>query len=196
MRKRIFLLFLAGVILMGCGTLPKRQMVVNIPPGGVAALNTIPSPRAGLVILINRNEGAQANCFLYEGNRSRQEDIIGIGPDGNPILNYNPLLKFAIGSAVTRDFWSYKALVLQPYTDYTLFIIWTRFTGQVLDFDKIRFKTSGDPFRKPYIDDLGRKIFADNIVRLPRVKTRGVSRLRINKTLYLGDWIKALFGMP
>ena len=193
MKRKIFLLILMA-ILIGCTSRRESPKEV-IPSGGIAVLNHIPSPRAGLVIPINRNEGAWANCLLYEGDR-RRENIIGIGSDGNPILNDRPLVKFEIGSATARDFWSYKALVLRPYSRYTLFIIWTRLTGQVLDFDEVSFDTSGDPFRDYHKDGLGRKVFADKIVYLPQVDTRGVSRLRINKTLYLGDWIKALFGMP
>ncbi|MBU1137313.1 hypothetical protein KKD72_03040 [Patescibacteria group bacterium] len=196
--KRNYLLVILAVLifLAGCaGVFRKPAEVVNIPPGGIAVLNSIPSPRAGLVLAVNQTEGAWARCSLYEGDRS-WGDIIGIGSDGNPILNDQPLAKFEVGSAATRDFWSYKTLVLQPYRRYTLFIIWTRFTGQVLGFDEIRFRTSGNPFQDSFTDGIGRKTFADKILYLPSVNTRGISRLRIDKTLYLGDWIKALFGLP
>ena len=197
MKKRIFLLVLVGIFLVGCaGARKKTPTTINIPPGGVAALSSIPSPRAGLTLVINRNERVSARCLLYEGKRSKR-DIIGIGLDGNPVLNDNPLLIFDVQNAVMKDFWSFKALILQPYSEYTLFVIWSKnITGSVVDFDKVRIRTSGNPFRRSHIDDLGRKVFADNIVRLPRVRVRGMSRLRINKTLYLGDWIKGLIGLP
>lgn len=192
--KRLSLLILAVVVLAGCAGMSRRPAeVIEIPPGGVAVLNKIPAPRAGLVPVINPNEGADANCDLFPGHRT-QEDIIGIGRDGNPVLNEQPLVKFTVGSAQARDFWTYKALVLQPYSRYTLFVIWTRFTGQVLDFHTIQFDTSGSAFRSYHRDPLGRKVFADLMLYLPHVDTRGVSQLRIHKTLYLGDWIKALFG--
>ncbi len=93
---------LVEILLGGCAGSSKRIRTITIPADGVAVLSTIPSPRAGLVIPINKNEGAWANCILYEGGRS-QDDIIGIGSNGNPILNDEPLLKFEVGSAVTGE---------------------------------------------------------------------------------------------
>jgi len=197
MRRFSLLIWIWAILafMAGCASVVKPAEIINIPPGGIAILNSIPSPRAGLALVINQTEGAWANCLLYEGNR-RQEDIIGIGPDGNPALNDKPLAKFEVGSAAARDFWSYKTLVLQPYRRYTLFIVWTRFTGQVLDFDELQFSTSGNPFGDYHTDGFGRKVFADRIIYLPSVDTHGASRFRFNKTLYLGDWIKGLFGLP
>ncbi|MFH0906843.1 MAG: hypothetical protein V1829_01160 [bacterium] len=161
---------------------------------GCATSGHLSSIQAGKVLVVNRNEGAWANCFLFRG-AWLQNDLITINyEDGSPKFTMLPLSSFEISSTYTRDINKVKMLLLSPNTSYTLFIIWTRFTGQVLDMDTVHFRTSDNPFRDNHIDPLGRKIYADRIVFLPKVNTSSATQIRIKKTIHLDDWFKALMG--
>jgi len=163
---------------------------------GCASIKSIPAPRAGLVLLVNKNEGAFAYCRLFQGHLSQDDIVIANQDTGGPEWGERSVAQFKVDSAYARDFWTTKSLILSPHWDYTLFIVWTRFTGQVLDIDTIHFNTSGNPFRSHHVDGLGRKTYADSIVYLPHIETSTVYRIRIHKTIYLGEWIKALIGLP
>lgn len=179
MRKKIFALFLVLTGVIGC-----------------AGIAPIPAPRAGLVLIINSNQGAYAHCRLFEGTWSREELIIA-GADGQPKWSQPEMMSFKIKPSFSSDFAETKVLNLPPRGEWTLFILWTKFTGQVLDMDVIQFDTSGNPFREYNTDMFGQKTYADAIIDLPRVDASGgVSAIRIHKDLYLTDWLKALVGLP
>lgn len=188
-----------GRMMFVAGLLTILMSAIGVWLAGCAVLSTgrIPSPQAGLVLPINRNEGAYAHCRLVEGSWS-QDDFFAIDSQtGQPKWAKPALMVFEISSAAGRDFYRTKPLLLKPTkADYTLFIIWTRFTGQVLGVDTVYFSTTGNPFNEYHTDPLGYKTYADRIIYLPSVDTSSVSRLRIHKTLYLGDWLKALIGLP
>lgn len=178
MRKGYLAIFLALIGIIGC-----------------AGMETIPSPKAGLVLLTNSNQGAYAYCRLFEGQWAQDELIIA-GNDGQPKWAKPEMMSFRIKPSACSDFTRTKVLNLPPRGEWTLFIIWTKFTGQVLNMDVVHFDTSGNPFRTYCTDMFGQKTYADTIVDLPRVDVNSVSAIRINKELYLADWLKALIGLP
>lgn len=153
------------------------------------------SPRAGLTLIINKNQSAYAHCRLFEGSWS-QEDLIIAGEDGQPKWAKQEIMSFKICPSFSSDFLKTEVLHLAPRAEYTLFIIWTKFTGQILNMDAVRFSTSGNPFRESHTGMFGEKTYADKIVYLPYVNVNAVSQIKIHKTLYLADWLKALVGLP
>lgn len=149
----------------------------------------IPSPRAGLVILINRNIGLYANCFLFEGRWSYRKLITVDRKTGDPVFTTSPVAEFGISPA-HNNFYSIRVLELKPEATYTVFIIWTRINGAVIDIDTVNIKTSSDPFGGPYTDPYGRKIWADEIIKLPKVNARGMKRLRLRYEVDFNDLLR------
>jgi len=156
-----------------------------------------PPSYPGTVRLINKNEGAFANSVLFRGGYSSKEDLYAINPDGSGLMwAKQPLKEFEIGSAWASDFYASKRLDLIPNARYTLYVLWTRFDGRMLDESVISFRAYIDPRRCCHEDTLGIQTCASEIVYLPRVNTNRVKRFKLYKTFDLGDWIKALIGLP
>jgi hypothetical protein len=177
--RRIFWLFLLVVlIVLGCATVPR---VTRSHPGDV--------------VFINHNQGADAYCVLFRGGLPKSK-LFAINPQtGGLMWSKQPLGRFELGSAFSREFPRIGRLNLRPEADYTLYVAWVRF-GRALGEDVVTFRTYIDPCRDYRIGRLGGRICASTIVDLPRVNTRGPARFSFHKTLYIGDWIKALVGLP
>lgn len=157
--------------------------------------STIPPPRAGLTLLINGNQGVYAHCRLFNGYWS-VDDLITADQDGYPKWTQSPTKSFEVNPSFSAEMKNTYILSLLPRSRYTLFVIYAKFTGVVLDMGVINFDTSANPYRSTYKDPLGQKIYADTVVNLPSVSASGVSSLRINKTIYPADWLKSLIGLP
>ncbi len=176
-------------------------LIVLLALTGYGCVGLLPSPRPpsqpGTVKLINKNEGAYANSVLFRGGYSSKEALFAINPDNNRLMwSKQPLKEFEVGSARAGNFYTSKRLDLIPGATYTLYILWTRFDGRMLDESVIPFRVYIDPRRRCHEGALGIKTCASEIVYLPRVNTSKVKRFKLYKTLDIGDWIKALVGLP
>jgi len=157
----------------------------------------LPPPVPGSVNLVNKNEGAYGYGVLSRGNYWSKDDLFAIDPaTGGLMWAMSPVLKFRIESARTREIWNMLRLDLTPNTRYTLYIFWTRFYGRELGESVVHFRTYIDPRRRCHVDKLGIRTCASEIVYLPRVRTSTASRFKIHKTVYAGEAIKDLLGLP
>ncbi|MFH1611713.1 MAG: hypothetical protein ABH887_00340 [bacterium] len=175
----VVLIIIAVLGVFGCG-------IANKSSG-------IPAPKAGLVLVVNGNQGVYANCRLFEGCWT-QDDFISVSADGYPKWSLQSIKSFKIPPAFSEEIHKTYVLDLFPRAKFTLFVIWTRFTGQVLDMSVIHFDTSANPFREYHINMFGHKTYADKILKLPHVNPNIVSQLHIHKELRVSDWLKALIG--
>ncbi len=157
---------------------------------------TMPPPRPGTVKIVNETEGAYGYCFLFRGDWSRDDLFALDSKTGGLMWAKRPLLKFQMKSALGRDFHRVQRIDLIPNTSYTLYIFWARFDGRELGESVVSFRTYINPRRRCHVDQLGRRICASEFVYLPHIDTSVTGPLRFHKTLRVGDWVKALFGMP
>ena len=136
-QRMILLILLISLMTIGC---------VHISP-------SIP----GSVDLVNPNEGAYGYGTLFRGEWSK-DDLLAIDPDtGGLMWAVQPLGKFRIESALSRDFHKRLRLDLTPNTRYTLYIYWTRFYGRELSESVVPFRTYIDPRRRCCVDKSGRR---------------------------------------
>lgn len=180
MRKQkqwmIWLVLLIGLVMVGC------------------AYRSPPIP--GTVKLINKTEGAYGYGVLFRGHWSK-DDLFALDPvTGGLMWAISPALRFRIESAYTSEMWNMLRLDLTPNTRYTLYIFWTRFYGRELGESVVHFRTYIDPRRSCHIDQLGIRTCASEIVYLPWVRTSVAGQFRIHKTVYAGEAIKDLLGLP
>lgn len=178
MIKKLFYLIL-GLLFCGCGAL----------------FQTMPPPQAGLTVFVNPNMGAVAQCWLYTGYWS-EDRIIAVDQNGRPKFATQSMMQFEVSSSFSEEIKEAPWTILPAPASYTLFIVWARFNGQILGMSVEHFDTSNDPFRSPYTDMFGRKIYVDTIVELSSVETSIVTQISINKTIYAADWLKGLIGLP
>ena len=189
--KWIVVLLIMALSISGCLATTKRVMKNTFLPNFVP----IPPPQAGLVLPINRSPGVWAECWLFEG-RFREKDLIVSHPVEREKLMFTitPLKHFCIDPPMSRP---YKRgvmspaitvpLLLSPYpADYTLLVFHRNFRNWVVRIEIRRFSTSGYPFNDPFISG-GRKIYADRVIKLARVKPYGKRRFRFHRIYYPGD---------
>ncbi|MBU1292428.1 hypothetical protein KKH07_03095 [Patescibacteria group bacterium] len=175
---RMILVFLLGVLAVsGCATISQGN-----------------GPQPGDAVFFHHNEGVYSKDVLFPGNLSK-DDLFAINSaTGGLIWAEQPLGKFKLGPAISREFPRIGRLNLRPNTDYTLYILWTRFDGYPLGEDVLSFRTYVDPCRDVRVGRLGGRTCASVIVDLPRMRVGNSSRFGFHKTLYVGDWIRALVG--
>lgn len=202
--KKIVLLMLLVVMMnlvSGCisSQSSKPILVQSAGAPGVGVYRRLPSPRVGLTIVINRNEHLQANCCLFQGYMSRREMFASHPESGQPMFSRPPILQFTISPSFDRHQWRYKALQLSPSrARYTLFVVWTRVTGRVVDTETRSFSTTGYPFNKYrlYSSPFKQVILADRFVHLRRIHGNYRTRFRVDKTIPLGQIVKDIVGLP
>lgn len=177
-------------LLTGCATVSNGSYV------------SIPAPQAGLVLPIHRSPGVWAECILFEGS-FREEDLIipHSSKPGKLMFSMKPLKHFTINPPMSRPYRNGVVstiitvpLLLSPYpTDYTLLVFHKNMRGWVVEIECRRFQTSGYAFDEYYIS-AGRKIWADEIVRLRRVKPYQNRRFRFHRIYYPGHALKDALG--
>lgn len=153
-----------------------------------------PPPRAGLVGVINPNIGAYANCHLFNSNWS-EKDLITTNEQGYPKWAMSPAETFTVKSATCSYARYVQVLNLPSPANYTLYVIWTRFTGKVLDRSIISFQASGDPYGDSYTNQFGQKTYADKFIHLPRVNTSGLTTLKYHTTIPAAEFLATLIGI-
>lgn len=175
---RLVLFGVLGMLMVsGCATIPMGS-----------------GPQPGDVVFINYNEGVYFKGVLFPGNLSK-DNLFAINPaTGGLMWAEQPLGKFKLGPAISREFPRSGRLSLRPNADYTLYVLWTRFDGYPLAEDVFSFQTHTDPCRDQRVGRLGDRTCASEIIDLPRVSVGSSSRFGFHKTLYVGDWIRALIG--
>lgn len=203
MKKIVLVTVLPLVISLvtGCVTTQPSgiaPLVQSAGTPGIGIYRRLPSPRPGLTIVTNRNEHLRANCYLFQGSISREQMFAVNSETGQSMFARPPLLQFTISPSFDRHQWRFKALQLSPSrTSYTLFVLWTRVTGEVVDVEKKSFSTTGYPFNKYrlYSSPFKEVLLADRFVHLRRIPDYR-TRFRIEKTIPLGQIIKDTVGLP
>jgi|TARA_Y100000294_G_C8564451_1_gene340276 hypothetical protein len=164
---------------------------------------SIPSPRPGLVLPINRSPAVWAECWLFEGS-FRQEELIIPHRTVRGKLSFakTPLKHFIINPPVTVPYSNgvmstviTVPLLLSPYpANYTLLVFHKNFRQWVVKMETRQFSTTGNPFNEYHISG-GRKIYADKIIRLAKSKPYKRRQFRFHRTFYPGEALKSLLGL-
>lgn len=202
MKKIGLVLVLLMMVSLGGGCFSTQSsrpiLVQSAGTPGIGIYRRLPSPRAGLTIVINRNAAFRANCYLFQGYISRRE-MFALHPEsGQPMFSCPPIMQFSISPSFSRHQYRFKALQLSPSrARYTLFVVWTRAMGGVVDTEARSFCTSGYPFNKYrlYGSPFRQVLIADRFVHLRRIQNYQ-TRLRIDKSVPLGQMIKDGIGLP
>jgi hypothetical protein len=164
----------------------------------------VPSPQPGLVLPINRSPGVWAECWLFEGNFSERELIIPHSIQrGKLTFAKTPIKHFVIDPPMTRSYSNgvmstaiTVPLLLSSYpADYTLLIFHQNFRGWVVKIETRRFSTTGYALNDYYVSG-GRKIYADQVIKLARVRPYERRRFRFHRTYYPGHVLKDALGLP
>lgn len=181
-------LLLAAFFVLGCAGMIKAT-------GGNSA--AIPSPQPGLVLPINRSPGVWAECYLFEG-RFREDELFIPHPIKRGKLTFplSPIKHFVIDPPVSNDFAYTVPLLLSPApADYTLLVFHQNMKGWVVEMEIIRFSTNGNPFNNEYCF-WDRKVYADRIIKLRRVRPYERKQFRIHRTFYPSHALRDLLGLP
>jgi hypothetical protein len=199
-KLRFFLLFgLLAFPLSSCASMWSITKNAVWPSSAV-----IPSPQAGLVLPINRSPGVWAECRLFEGNLGRAADIIVPGRGkGNLTFVKDPLKHFVINPPVSQPYRNNAIstaitvpLLMPAYpADYTLLVFHQNFLGTVVEIEVKRFSTTGYAFNDHYLSG-NRKIYADKVIKLARVKPYQNQQFRFHRTYYPGHALKDALGLP
>jgi len=164
----------------------------------------IPSPQPGLVLPINRSPAVWAECWLFEGRFSQKELIIP-HPTKRGQLTFikRPLKHFIVNPPKSQP---YKGnvistaitvpLLLPVYpADYTLLVFHQNFLGTVVKMEVKRFSITGYAFNNYYLSG-GRKIYADKVIKLARVKPYQHQQFKFHRTYYPGHALKDALSLP
>lgn len=171
--------------------------------GSWGSYTSIPSPQPGLVLPLNRSPAVWAECWLFEGDLGKVEDIIVPGSKrGSLTFVKTPLKHFTINPPVSQP---YKhgvlstaitvPLLLSPYpAEYTLLVFHQNFRGWVVKIETRRFSTTGNAFNEYYLSG-GRKIYADKVITLARCKPYEKRQFKFHRTFYPGHALKEVLGL-
>ena len=198
---RILIVLLVLILASGCVVNIKR--IANITIWGNPEGNTfvsIPSPQAGLVLPINRSPGVWVKCWLFEGSYS-QDDLIIAGPKGAIAFSSKPLKEFCINPPVSRPYRNgvmstaiVAPMILSSPVDYTLLAIHGNFRGWIVEVETKHFSTTGNGLNEYYVSS-GRRIYADQVIKLKRTKPYQERRFKIHRTYYPGNALKDALGL-
>lgn len=183
----VVLLMIGFLLLSGCGVMRHSNL---ISPKFVPV-------KPGKVNFYHWNEGVYGHVVLFKDHISKDEMFI-INPETGNLMWANPIVdSFIIKPAMGRDWPKINYIHLVPEAKYTMYIFWTRFNGRELNGKNvIHFRTRLNSKSKCRTDNLGGTTCASVIIDLPRVNASASGRFSFHKTLYVGDWVKALFGLP
>ena len=162
----------------------------------------IPPPQGGLVLPVNRSPGVWAECWLFEGY-IREKDLITSHPvqRGKLIFVKTPLKHFRINPPMSQPYKNGVAssaitvpILLSTYpAHYTLLVFHQNFRGWVVGMETHRFRTTGYPFND-YFNSGGRKIYADKVIKLARVKPYEHRQFKFHRTYYPGHALMQALG--
>lgn len=191
-------------LLLGCVSCASverigRTAIYGSPNG---KWTSIPSPQAGLVLPINQSMGVWAECWLFEGSFS-ERDLITSHPTirGKLIFVKPPIEHIRISPPMSQPYANGMAssaktcpILLPTYPAvYTLLVFHQNYNGWVVKIETKRFRTSGYPFNQ-YFKSGGKKIYADQVIRLARCKPYENRSFKFHATYYPGNMIMQAFG--
>jgi len=171
-------------------------------PNGRSVYKSIPAPQPGLVLPINRSPGVWAKCYLFAGRYS-QDELIGPGSGAGKLAFTVPLLKrFVINPPMSRPYKrgaistvTTQPLILSAPDDYTLLVFHQNMRNWVMKIETRRFSTSGNGLKQYYVSN-GRRVYADRVIKLARVKPhQAPRRFKFHRTYYPGHIIKDSLGL-
>jgi len=165
---------------------------------------SIPPPQPGLVLPVNISPGVWAECWLSEGDLGGAGNIIIPGQKrGCLTFAKEPIKHFTIsppssqpheGNVISTAIT--VPLLLAPYqADYTLLVFHQNFLGTVAEIEVKRFSTSGYAFNDYYVSN-GRKIYADKVIELARVRPYEHQQFKFHRIYYPGHALKDALGLP
>lgn len=194
--KRLFLLIAVLILFCGCASGPGKGGSFW---GRVFApkYTSVPSPQPGLVLPINRSPGVWTDCFLFEGS-FRQNEIFVPHPTrrGKMTFAKKPIKHFVIDPPPTQPYKNgmvssavTQPLLLSAYpSEYTMLVFYKNFRGWVLEIDTERFSVDGDPFSDEWRSG-GRKVYADKVIQLDRMKPYKNRSFKLHRTIYPGEFL-------
>ena len=185
MKRTALIGLLIGFMLGGCGV--ARHLNLDAPKFVLV--------KPGKVSTFHWNEGVYGRAVLFKDSLSENE-LFAIDPRTGSLMWANPIVdSFIIKPAMGRDWPKINYIHLVPEAEYTMYVFWTRFNGRELDGENIvHFRPRLNSRNECRTDQLGKTTCASVIIDLPRVDASAAGRFAFHKTLYVGDWIKALFG--
>lgn len=193
--RKLGLLVLTAFFVFGCFGCATMGKIGRGIIGGPYV--PIPSPQPGLVLPIARSPGVWAECYLFEG-RFREKELFIPHPTERGKLTFPlaPIKHFTIDPPPSDDI-AYTVPLLLSVTpaDYTLLVFYENMKGWVVEMETICFSTTGN-FKNDEYRFWDRKVYADQIIRLARVRPYENKQFRINRTFYPGHAIKDLLGLP
>ncbi len=163
----------------------------------------LPSPQPGLVLVVNQSPAVWAQCWLFEGSFSEKKLIIPHPTKrGKMTFVKTPLKQFTINPPFSKPFKGNVIssaitvpLLLEVYrAPYTLLVFHRSFLGDVVSIETRRFSTTGYGLNRYHVIG-GRKVYADRVVKLRRLKPYGRTQLRFNRTFYPGHTLLNLLGL-
>jgi len=204
MKRSIWIIIFSAIFMsMGCSAIG-RGLVRGFQDFWGAGYVSIPSPRPGLVLPVNRSTAVWAECWLFQGKLNQNELIIPHPKQtGKLTFAKTPLKHFIISPPVTAPYRNGAMssvttvpLLLPAYPDdYTLLVFHQNFRKWVVKIETRYFRTTGNAFNECHQSG-GRKIYADRVIELARCKPYENRQFRFHRTLYPGHALKDMLGLP
>jgi len=185
--KKIILLLVGLMLLSSCGV--ARHLNLDAP-------KFVPV-KPGKVSFFHWNEGVYGHAVLFRDSLS-EDDMFAVDPRTGSLIWANPVIdSFVIQPAKGRECPRINYLHLLPEAEYTMYVFWTRFNGRELDGENVvHFRTRLNSRSECRTSNLGKATCASVIVDFPQVNASAPGQFSYHKTLYVGDWVKALFDLP
>ena len=164
----------------------------------------IPPPQGGLVLPINRSPRVWAECWLFEGKfRERNLVIPHSTKRGQLTFAKAPIKHFVIAPPMSQPYSGNVIssaitvpLLLSPYpANYTLLVFHKNFRGWVVKTEARTFSTTGYYKNDSYMSG-GRKIYADQVIELARVRPYEHRQFIFHRIYYPGHALLDALGMP
>lgn len=164
----------------------------------------MPPPQGGLVLPVNQSPGVWAECWLFQGH-IREKDLFISCPTnkGQLTLTNKPLKHFTINPPMAQN--HNRSILSTAITvplllsarpmDYTLLVFHKNFRDWVVKTEVHRFKTTGYPFND-YYESGGRRIYADRVIELARVKPYEHRQFQFHRIYYPGHALIDALGLP
>jgi len=201
--KRLSLIGLLGVlgllVLIGCASTGSARKDGPCQP----VFAPLPAPQPGLVLVVNQSSGVWADCWLFEGRFSEKKLILPHPTQrGKMVFAKTPLKNFRINPPFSRPYRGnvvssaiVVSLTLPTYqAPYTLLVFHRNFLGDIVRIETRRFSTTGYGLNKYHLIG-GRRVYADRVIKLARLKPYGRTRLRIDRTFYPGHTLLNALGL-
>ena len=162
----------------------------------------IPPPQPGLTLIINQSPAVWAKCSLFRGYIDERDLIIANQTNCKELaFSEKPIAVFEIdpppaGVRINSvpAFARFMPAVLDSPEGFTLFVFYTNFSKEIIEWEIIRFYTTGYPLNDYYVSG-GRKVYADVVIELLRLEPYPHRQFVFNRTYYPGHVLLKMLGL-